>query len=239
MRVTAHLRRTSGFAAVAYNAVINLFTAMTSGPGRAKIPAGEEKESNMPFFDSEKAAHVAAYFVMRAGGPIDTLKLAKLAYLAERAYLEAYEMPLTGDRAVAMPKGPALSRSVDHVEGKVRDHEEWDGFVNDRARFTIALKNEGLTIDNLDRLSDANLEVLDKVWMQYGGYGAFELCEITHRECPEWSDPWGSSKTIPTEDILRAVGKTQVKEILEGIAIADGFDRTARNAAHVYGAHRS
>ncbi|CAH1681162.1 hypothetical protein BOSEA31B_15139 [Hyphomicrobiales bacterium] len=34
-----------------------------------------------------KAAHVTAYFAIREGGTIDALKLAKLLYLAERAYL--------------------------------------------------------------------------------------------------------------------------------------------------------
>lgn len=51
----------------------------------------------MNTFNVEKAAQITAYFALRAGGSIDELKVLKLVYIAERAYLDAYELPLTGD----------------------------------------------------------------------------------------------------------------------------------------------
>ncbi len=54
----------------------------------------------MNTFNVEKAAQITAYFALRAGGSIDELKVLKLVYIAERAYLDAYELPLTGDTLI-------------------------------------------------------------------------------------------------------------------------------------------
>ena len=49
-------------------------------------------------FNEKKAAQAAAYFLLRAGGPLTVLKLMKLLYLAERGSFERYGTPMIGDR---------------------------------------------------------------------------------------------------------------------------------------------
>ncbi len=43
-------------------------------------------------FNEKKAAQAAAYFLLRAGGRLDVLKLMKLLYLAERRSFEKGEL---------------------------------------------------------------------------------------------------------------------------------------------------
>ena len=45
-------------------------------------------------FDEKKAAQAAAYFLLRAGGRLEVLKLMKLLYLAERRSFEKYGEPM-------------------------------------------------------------------------------------------------------------------------------------------------
>lgn len=44
----------------------------------------------------KRAAQTAAFFICRAGGAIEVLKLMKLMYLAERESLARYGEPITG-----------------------------------------------------------------------------------------------------------------------------------------------
>ena len=56
-------------------------------------------------YSEKKAAQVAAFFIYKAGGTIDALKLSSLMYLSERESLARYGEPLTGDSLVSMEDG--------------------------------------------------------------------------------------------------------------------------------------
>lgn len=174
----------------------------------------------MNTFNIEKAAQVTAYFALREGGSIDVLKVAKLVYLAERAYLDAYELPLTGDTLVAMPHGPVLSQTLDRVNGVTPDNPEWKHYVGARAHYAVQAA-PGVSIETLDHLSIANIEVLDEVWSKYGHLDGFALRDLTHDECTEWTDPNGSSRQISYSDLFRALGKPNVETLVEGVEIAN------------------
>ena len=60
--------------------------------------------------------------------------------------------------------------------------------------------------EDLLQLSDAELEILESVWKQYGNYGSFQLADLTHEICPEWEDPHGSSLPITQSRLLRSLG---------------------------------
>jgi hypothetical protein len=56
------------------------------------------------------------------------------------------------------------------------------------------------------RKIDAELEVLESVWNQYGHLGSFQLADLTHKICPEWEGPHGSSLPISRSRLLRSLG---------------------------------
>lgn len=155
-----------------------------------------------------KAAQVAAYFVHKSGGAINVLKLMKLMYLAERKSYARFGEPIIGDRLVSMDHGPVLSRTLNHINGfRPSVDKGWDYWIADRAEHTIGLRRElDDPLKELLELSDADLEILDLMWNEYGHLDRFELADFTHEICPEWEDPKGSSKDIPYRNLLAAVG---------------------------------
>lgn len=70
-------------------------------------------------FDERKAAQMAAYFLMRAAGSLQVLKLMKLMYLAERLSFQQYGEGIVGDRLVSMPHGPVMSLTYSHMQGEL------------------------------------------------------------------------------------------------------------------------
>jgi uncharacterized phage-associated protein len=159
-------------------------------------------------FSEMKAAQVAAFFLHRAGGRLEILKLMKLMYLAERASYQKFGEPMIGDKLVSMDNGPALSITLNHMNRFLPSGPEgWETWVSDRNDYVLALNREVRDPkDDLLELSDAELELLDSVWTQYGGYGSFPLAELTHEICPEWEDPHGNSLPITQSRLLRSLG---------------------------------
>ena len=168
-------------------------------------------------YSEQRAAQSAAFFISRAGGTIEILKLMKLMYLAERESLARYGEPITGDVLVSMKHGPGLSKTLDHIIGFV-DSEEggWESWVSARARHRLGLQAAHDPTEQLTQLSDADMEILDFIWDKFGKYSKYELRDITHRICPEWENPGDTSQLIPYSRILNCVGyKPEVARELE------------------------
>lgn len=69
--------------------------------------------------------------------------------------------------------------------------------------------------EDLDLLSDATLEILEKVWSECGHMAKQEIVNYTHN-FPEWEHPDGSSIKIEYKDLLDALGYGEKsKEIAE------------------------
>ena len=64
-----------------------------------------------------------AYFLGRSGDKMEKLKLMKLLYLSERAYLLKYHDTLTGERLVSLAYGPVLSDTLNLING-INDSED-------------------------------------------------------------------------------------------------------------------
>ncbi|MGN6097536.1 MAG: Panacea domain-containing protein [Bosea sp. (in: a-proteobacteria)] len=170
-------------------------------------------------FNVEKAAQITAYFALREGGSIDVLKVLKLVYLAERAYLHAYEIPLTGDTFVVTPDGPILAQILDQLDGSIPCNPKWKRHVGARTRHAVRAA-PGVSIDALDHLSTANTEVLDEVWANYGHLDGFALRDLVHDDCAQWTAPNGSSRQISYSDLFHWLGKPNVETLVEGIETA-------------------
>lgn len=168
------------------------------------------------WFNIRKAAQVSAYFALREGGAINVLKLTKLVYLADRRFMQLYDAPLLDDELVSMDHGPVNSITYDCINGNQADRVEWSGFVADRAGYAIGVA-QGVTAERLDELSQADLQVLDETWRRYGQMNQYQVRDYTHRNCPEWEDPRGSSYPIPYERVFKFLGKADAAELAEAV----------------------
>lgn len=165
---------------------------------------------------------------MKQGGRVSVLKLVKLLYLADREFLRRYDSLILDDDYVSMDHGPVSSRTLNYINGAYPDMRHWNEFVRDRENNEISARSDELTEDDLDELNRAEIEVLQSVWEEHGAKSAWQLRNWTHRHCPEWNDPHGSSTPIPYRALFEALGKEHAEELtarlLEdmGRTIADG-----------------
>ncbi len=162
-------------------------------------------------FTCTTAAQVCAFFALKAGGRINILKLMKLLYLSERESMRRFDLPIIYDRFVSMNNGPVLSATLDLLNGSSSDAdcaEQWARWIGGRDQHDIKVQR-GIREDMFDHLSRADLEVLNAVWEQFGMHDKWELVSHTHKNCPEWKHPGGSSLPIRYEDVLLALGKSE------------------------------
>lgn len=181
-------------------------------------------------YNVRKAAQVTAFFTKKEGGSINVLKLAKLLYLADREFMSRYDLPILFDHFVSMPHGPVTSLTLSYVNGMEYERDHWENFVVDRAGHEVGLANASLSIDDLDELSDAEIHVLEIVWDRFGHMSRWELRNYTHKNCPEWEDPHGSSTPIPYERVLKFLGKDHSAEIAEEIESLRSLDKFLAHA---------
>lgn len=157
-------------------------------------------------YSARKAAQMAAFFAKKSGGQISTLKLTKLLYLADRESIKRYGLPISFDNAVSMPHGPVLTRILNLTNGEsvAADQDQWDEWIGDRENHFVSL-NRGFEVEDLDQLSDADIEVMSSVWETFGPMTPWQLRDYTHENLPEWQDPNGSMIPISDEDRLLAI----------------------------------
>lgn len=152
-------------------------------------------------FDERKAAQ-AAVRLLRHGGPMPGLQLARLLYLADRQAMCEHGYPITGDRFVCTATGPALERVFALTRKPSRQHGSvWSEYVrsSDHERLYAAIG------DDCGELSDYDCAVLDRICEQFGAMDAAELGKRM-RTLPEWSDPKGAAAPIEPRLILRQAG---------------------------------
>lgn len=152
-------------------------------------------------YNPVKAAQAAAKIIKIHGGPIDTLVLMKLLYLADREALLDSGYTITGDAMVSMPHGPVLTNVLDCV---TCNEHPWRDYIKERQNHLLALENQE---PNDDELSEYEIGILGKIHQLYGHLGPWEIRKLTH-ELPEYQDPRGSSSRIEPADILKFAGKS-------------------------------
>lgn len=159
----------------------------------------------MPY-EPRKAAQTIAFFALKEGGSINVLKVVKLVYLADRESLRQRGHPIQDEARLSMPYGPVNSTTLDYLNGAYRDDGGWSEFLCDRANHDVGLANQNISVEDLDELSEREIDVLEGVWSQFGNMDRFDLAEWTHEHLPEWEDPNGSSRRIPLSRMMAAVG---------------------------------
>jgi uncharacterized phage-associated protein len=176
------------------------FDTLVSCRGQRDLVDGNNTMRISFNFDPEKTLQVVAFFLRRAGGPIDKAKLMKLVYLSDRAHFIEFGVPLTGDRQYAMKWGPVPSRTLDLIDGECDPANESVYNTIQLNNFSVSLAHdpgEGL-------LSTDEKTTMDRVWQEHGHKQTIPLCHETHR-LPEYKAAYveGTSKPIDYEQIAK------------------------------------
>jgi uncharacterized phage-associated protein len=177
-----------------------------------------------PTYREDKATQAAALFLTLRGGKMSHLKLMKLLYIAEREALLRWGRPITFDACVSMDQGPVLSQTLNRMNGSYRPDNCWDKAISTPSDNEVQILED----PGVDKLSDAEEQLIREVFTEHGRKSRWDLVEWTHGHLGEWRDPKGSSIEIDYRDILRTVEKTDVEvkdifEDLESLALAERY----------------
>jgi uncharacterized phage-associated protein len=163
----------------------------------------------MASFNARKSAQVIAFFISKSGGTsLNVVKAIKLVYLGDRCSVQKFGFPILDEARVSMPRGPVNSSTYRHINGEADlDACGWSEFLEDRAQHQIGAK-QNFSPDDLDELSEADIQCLEQVWTEFGAMNEWELVDYTHdrKNVPEWEDPNGSSNPIPLERMMTLLG---------------------------------
>jgi uncharacterized phage-associated protein len=166
-------------------------------------------------FNARKAAQVVAYLALKAPArSLPVIKAVKLVYLSDRDSIKTWGFPILDEPHVSMPHGPVNGTTYSHICGEYDLAGcGWSEFLDDRADHMIAAC-DGVSVDALDELSEADMQCLDRTWARFGWMDKWALRDWTHdrKNVPEWEDPHGSSRPIPLERIMTMVGIQNVDE---------------------------
>ncbi|WP_146134137.1 Panacea domain-containing protein [Chlorogloea sp. CCALA 695] len=159
-----------------------------------------------PNFQEKKATQVAAMFLKFGGGKMNYMKLIKLMYLVERSALLEWGRPVTYDYYVSMPHGPVLSETLDRInEGAAPDSDSyWVEYISASSDYQVSLLKAGCS----EELSEAEDELIERIFKEFGDWNPWELVDYIHKNIPEWVDPKGSSIPIEYHSIFLAGGRT-------------------------------
>lgn len=176
------------------------------------------------WFETRKAAQVTAFFAKMAGGTINILRAIKLVYLSDRLSMDKREHPITGDNFVSMKFGPVNTYTYSYMKGVAQARNaEWSEFIGSERWHKLPLARD-FTTDDLDELSRGDIKILEEVWQTYKDVAdQFELAEFTHKFCPEWRDPGGSSVPIDFATIYKRLNKDDPIELAERIQAERAF----------------
>lgn len=153
-------------------------------------------------FDHLKSVQTIAYFVRQAGGSAEKLKLIKLVYLADRLSFKRRGKPLNFDSYLSLPHGPIASSALNGMDHNLKD-AAWDALALADNRKDVTIVAEVTA----ERLSRADVAILDATWTEFGGMSASQIRNWTHRHCPEYVEVGpASSLPIDLSEILAQVG---------------------------------
>lgn len=152
-------------------------------------------------FNHLKSVQTIAYFVKKAGGSAEKLKLVKLLYLAERLSFQRRGRPMNFDSYFSLPHGPVASTALNGMDHEL-DAPEWDALALANRRDVTLAQEVGE-----DHLSRADKSILDATWERFGGMSASQLRNWTHDNCGEYVEV-GPSSRLPIEvaEIMAQVG---------------------------------
>lgn len=150
------------------------------------------------------------------------MRLLKILYIADRESLKETGQPMTGDQVVAMVHGPVLSAVYNLIKGEQRSWSVWSAYF----------RKNGYRIEMIDdpgngKLSKYEIGKLRELTKTYEDKNEWDMIDIVH-EFEEWkrNNPGKSSRPIPLEDILGAIGRAEdLNDIVQDSRDREAFDR--------------
>ncbi len=160
-----------------------------------------------PFsFNQEKAIQAIAFLLKQTpetNRSDEYMRVLKLLYFADRESIKETGTPITGDRFVALPHGPTLSRLYNLVRQEAPGGVEWDKYI-EKDNYVIRLIND----PGNGKLCRYEIELLRRIWEENRGLGVWDVAKKseTFQEFIK-NNPGTSSKQIPLTDLLDALGR--------------------------------
>lgn len=153
-------------------------------------------------FNEQKATEAATMLLaLRKNQSADYLWIIKMLYFVDREAISRWERPITYDNYVAMPHGPVLS-TIYNIIKKNHPGIIWKRYIVTRPRdHEVSLNG---TPAPRRKLSTAEAELINEMYVRYGHLKGKELEELSHH-LPEWRDPKGSSIPIPLPSLLNVL----------------------------------
>jgi uncharacterized phage-associated protein len=177
-------------------------------------------------FNVRKAAQAVALLVQKQGDNADHIKTMKLVYLADRRFLELYDLPILNDDFCSMEHGPVDSETYDYVKGNGKDRQTWQKYIKARQGNIVRLAHK-FGDDDFDELSRAEISVLNEIFERFKDLKPFELVDYVHKNCAEWEDVGKTSKYLPYERVFNALGKKNSNQLTDYV-----YEIRNLNAAH-------
>ena len=172
-------------------------------------------------FDFQKTVQAIGVLFREEGrNELDYLRILKLLYLADRESMALTGRPITGDRVRAMDHGQVLSETYDLIKGQHTRMPEWDQFFV-RSRYSLRLQSD----PDVSALSRHEIETLQNIARRHENDSQWDLVNLLHKT-PEWKSHYqeNTSRLIPAEDILQAVGRADIDAIAAEVAVEEVFD---------------
>lgn len=161
-------------------------------------------------YQSRKAAQLVSYFAVLSGGIIEKLKLIKLIYLSERAFLKEYHFPMLFDELYSLRNGPICSSTLNGIDGVIHT-SVWSDFITKNGNQIVS--NRKVQRDDLDELSDAEIDIADAIWNEFKNKTSSQMRNYTHDNCPEYTEVESGRLPISYRDVLEALGDPNAEAI--------------------------
>jgi uncharacterized phage-associated protein len=155
-------------------------------------------------YDATKATQAAAWLVARAGGRMSHIRLSKLLYIADREALRKWGRPIIGGSYCSMEHGPVISPVVDCLKKPEQRAPRpiWDEHLQRQGNFIQLIADPGR-----GQLHEAAVQLLEAIFNKCKTLTKWEVRDMTHK-FPEYKNPGKSSRPIATEEVLKAVERT-------------------------------
>ena len=156
-------------------------------------------------FDEKKSTQAAAAFLRMAGGTMNYMVLLKLLYLLDRAAIQKWARPVTGDKCYSMKHGPVLSNVLKLVSEmpEPENSSYWASHISPQTSYAVELTKDPAS----GALSESEDRLIEEVYAAYGSFKdkPFDLVRHLHETLPEWDEVKEGRRVLSHLKILRAV----------------------------------
>jgi len=126
------------------------------------------------------------YIAKQLNKPVDKLTLLKLVFFADRYHVRKYARTITDDTYFALPYGPVASNTKDILDDLADMGLKEEAYARQFIDIVDIKTFQAKQIsEELDYLSETDIEALDFVIENFGHMSSFGLVDLTHKY-PEW-----------------------------------------------------